>query len=365
MTDVLNFCILLEMLLVNCSTVHYCAKSRYSLLKTLSVLAAFTLVFFIAAHFIMPNFGSGASAVVGFLYILPLYWLYDVKIDKLLSIMCSSWIYTMFALSFSTQLGYGFTQFPFTETVFCAQTLFYICTIKIFRNFVKSKFIFLLNNIPKQAGKYLWLLSIAWFGTFCLIHNSYIYRDSYLLSGLSLIALVFDAVFSYLLLNMVVKSFGDIDKLEQIVYVDGLTGLKNRESLRADMERLIGLDRPFFVVFMDLDYFKGVNDRFGHLVGDEYLIRFSKNVQDILRHNGTLYRISGDEFVCLFTGGKIERFLEQVRKQKWEGSDSGLHFRGVSAGYSAFPGDCRDAEKLLAMADRRMYEEKKAKDGNR
>ena len=63
--------------------------------------------------------------------------------------------------------------------------------------------------------------------------------------------------------------------------------------------------------------------------------------------------------------GKIERFLEQVRKQKWEESDSGFHFRGVSAGYSAFPGDSRDVEKLLTMADRRMYEEKKAKEGNR
>ncbi len=365
MTDVLNFCIILEMLLVNCSTMHYCAKPRYSLLKTISVIAAFTVVLFTAGYFLMPNFGSGAAAMGGFLYILPLYWLYDVKMDKLLSIMCSSWIYTMFAISFSTQLGYGFNQFPFTETVFCAQTLFYIFTIKIFRNFVKSKLMFLLNTIPKQTGKYLWLLSIAWFSTFCFIHNSYIYRDSYLLSGLSLIALVFDAVLSYLLLDMVVKNFGDIDKLERIVYVDGLTGLKNRESLRTDMEKLIGLDRPFFVIFMDLDYFKGVNDQFGHLVGDEYLIRFSKNVQDILHHNGTLYRISGDEFVCLFTGGKIERFLEQVRKQKWEESDSGFHFRGVSAGYSAFPGDSRDVEKLLTMADRRMYEEKKAKEGNR
>lgn len=365
MTDVLNFCIILEMLLVNCSTMHYCAKPRYSLLKTISVIAAFTVVLFTAGYFLMPNFGSGAAAMGGFLYILPLYWLYDVKMDKLLSIMCSSWIYTMFAISFSTQLGYGFNQFRFTETVFCAQTLFYIFTIKIFRNFVKSKLVFLLNTIPKQTGKYLWLLSIAWFSTFCFIHNSYIYRDSYLLSGLSLIALVFDAVLSYLLLDMVVKNFGDIDKLERIVYVDGLTGLKNRESLRTDMEKLIGLDRPFFVIFMDLDYFKGVNDQFGHLVGDEYLIRFSKNVQDILHHNGTLYRISGDEFVCLFTGGKIERFLEQVRKQKWEESDSGFHFRGVSAGYSAFPGDSRDVEKLLTMADRRMYEEKKAKEGNR
>ncbi len=365
MADVLNFCILMEMLLVNWSTIHYCAKSKYSLLKTISVLTIFTLVFFAVAYVVWPNLGNGALIVGGLLYAFPLYWLYDVKMDQLLSIMCSSWIYTMFALSFSTQLGYALKQFPFTETVFCVQTLFYICTLKFFRDFVKSKLMFLLDNIPKQAGKYLCLLSVAWFGTFWLIHLSYIYRDSYLLSALSLVALVFDAVFSYLLLNMVVKSFGDIDKLEQIVYVDGLTGLKNRQSLRTDMEKLMERDCPFFVVFMDLDNFKGVNDRFGHMTGDEYLIRFSQSVQNILRHNGTLYRISGDEFVCLLTGGKIERFLEQVKEQKWEELDSGVAFQGVSAGYSAFPTDGRDVDSLLTMADQRMYEEKKAKDNLR
>lgn len=365
MTAVLNFCTLLEMLLVNLSTVHDCAKGRYSLLKTVLALMAFTLAFFTAAYFIMPDLGNGALAVGGLLYVFPLYGLYQVKLDQLLSIMCSSWIYTMFALSFSNQLGYALKQLPFTETVFVIQTLFYICTLKFFRGFVKSKLLFLLNNIPKQTGRYLCLLSVAWFGTFWLVHLSYLYRDSYLLSALSLVALVFDAVFSYLLLNMVVKSFGDIDKLEQIVYVDGLTGLKNRQSLRTNMEKLMERDCPFFVVFMDLDNFKGVNDRFGHMTGDEYLIRFSQSVQNILRHNGTLYRISGDEFVCLLTGGKIERFLEQVKEQKWEELDSGVAFQGVSAGYSAFPTDGRDVDSLLTMADQRMYEEKKAKDNLR
>ena len=138
MADVLNFCILMEMLLVNWSTIHYCAKSKYSLLKTISVLTIFTLVFFAVAYVVWPNLGNGALIVGGLLYAFPLYWLYDVKMDQLLSIMCSSWIYTMFALSFSTQLGYALKQFPFTETVFCVQTLFYICTLKFFRDFFRK-----------------------------------------------------------------------------------------------------------------------------------------------------------------------------------------------------------------------------------
>ena len=365
MTTILNICILLEMLLVNLNTVHYCIKPKYSMIKTVLALSTFSLVLFLIAYYFLPNFGNGAYTVGGLLYIFPLYWLYDVKLRQLLSIMCSSWIYTMFAFAFSIQLGHALKQFPYIVTVFCVQTLFYICTLKFFRSFVKNKLIFLLSNIPKQEGKYLQLLSIAWFGTFYIIHTSFIHRDNYLLSAISLAILVFDAFFSYSLLHMVVKSFGDIDKLERIIYVDGLTGLKNRESLRTDMEKLIEQKHPFFVVFMDLDCFKSVNDHFGHLVGDEYLIHFSKSIQKILRHNGTLYRIAGDEFVCLFTGAKIEHFLEQVRKQKWEESENGLVFHGVSAGYSAFPNDCQDVEKLLALADRRMYEDKKAKDSFR
>ena len=87
MADVLNFCILMEMLLVNWSTIHYCAKSKYSLLKTISVLTIFTLVFFAVAYVVWPNLGNGALIVGGLLYAFPLYWLYDVKMDQLLSII--------------------------------------------------------------------------------------------------------------------------------------------------------------------------------------------------------------------------------------------------------------------------------------
>ncbi|MBC8559005.1 GGDEF domain-containing protein [Fumia xinanensis] len=364
MATILNLCVVFEMLLVNLSTVHYCAKSKYSLPKILGVLLAYTLVVVGGTYALISRSssfgnGNGLFTIIGFLYLIPLYFLYDEKMHQLLSIICSSWIYTMFAFSFSVQLAYALKQFPFVQTVLCMQTLLYIFSLKVFRDFVKSKLVFVLKYIPERANKYLQLVSLAWFGTFLLINISYIYRERHILAVLSLVALVFDAVLSYWFLSMVVQSFDDIEKLERIVYVDGLTGLKNRESLLTDIEKLMELNCPFSLVFMDLDDFKGINDQFGHLKGDEYLIEFSKAAKDILNCNGTLYRISGDEFVCLYTGGSVAGFVRQVRVQKWD--HNSMAFRGVSAGCSAFPGDGRDAECLIALADQRMYEEKKRK----
>jgi diguanylate cyclase (GGDEF)-like protein/hemerythrin-like metal-binding protein/PAS domain S-box-containing protein len=87
---------------------------------------------------------------------------------------------------------------------------------------------------------------------------------------------------------------------------DALTGVYNRyyleEHLLGEMERSDRYGEPLSMVLFDLDLFKRVNDRFGHLVGDEVLTQISRTVSMVLRENDLLSRIGGEEFVVVMPG---------------------------------------------------------------
>ena len=94
--------------------------------------------------------------------------------------------------------------------------------------------------------------------------------------------------------------------------MDSLTGLKNRNSLFHDAQELIRKNQRFYLIFIDLDCFKQVNDLYGHLAGDEYLCVFAGKTEKFLKNQGMLYRMSGDEFICLFMEKDPEEFLEKL-----------------------------------------------------
>ena len=112
---------------------------------------------------------------------------------------------------------------------------------------------------------------------------------------------------------------------------------------------------------VDLDGFKGINDRLGHLEGDRVLVQVAKRFQGVMREGEVLARLGGDEFLCLMpvledSGGAIllaKRFLDVFQNPfVGSGGDSRL---GCSIGVSVYPADGLDAKELLAAADRRMY----------
>ncbi len=91
-----------------------------------------------------------------------------------------------------------------------------------------------------------------------------------------------------------------ISELEQRPEIDSLTGLlAHAEVLERIKEHACGKDGPFSVIFMDLDDFKKVNDRFGHDVGDQVLLRFCELVAGSLRSMDVFGRVGGDEFVII------------------------------------------------------------------
>lgn len=102
---------------------------------------------------------------------------------------------------------------------------------------------------------------------------------------------------------------------EEQAFTDTLTGLKNRRALDQVLERLLTAQAEFAVMHIDLDYFKAVNDTFGHAAGDHVLQVVAKAMVEETRETDTVARVGGDEFtVILPTVGDIG-VLERVGRR--------------------------------------------------
>ncbi len=142
--------------------------------------------------------------------------------------------------------------------------------------------------------------------------------------------------------------------------------LFNYRHFRTELEKELGIQqtqrRPFAVAFLDMDRFKLVNDRYGHLRGDEVLRQFVSVVRREIREHDILARYGGDEFVLLLTDVNA-RGVQVVlnRIQEIIGSYAFDHveiFLGVSIGWALYPQDGETVEALLSAADQRMYQNK-------
>ena len=154
---------------------------------------------------------------------------------------------------------------------------------------------------------------------------------------------------------------------EDSAVTDYLTGLPNARSLFLRLETEIARSKrektALTVLVCDLDGFKQINDRYGHLEGNRVL----RDVADALRASCREYdyvaRMGGDEFVILLPGNdqpSTARRIEQLRQIAWEaGSIQGTYGQvSMSIGSALYPQDGADPDQLLAEADRRMYKSK-------
>lgn len=149
-------------------------------------------------------------------------------------------------------------------------------------------------------------------------------------------------------------------------YIDKLTGIPNRNYLitkqEPDIKQLIKKNIPFSIVWVDIDYFKTINDTYGHIKGDQVLREFAQFLRGSLRTMDTVIRYGGDEFVCVMphTTKKdtIWVYRRIVRECKAR-LHSGLNIT-ISVGISSFPDDGKFFEKLLEIADGMLYEAKRS-----
>lgn len=157
-------------------------------------------------------------------------------------------------------------------------------------------------------------------------------------------------------------------EVERLVGRDDLTGVMNRRAVVAlvgeERERMRRTGAAFAVALFDIDFFKGVNDNHGHLVGDEVLRRFCRSASEAIRTTDRLGRIGGEEFLVLMPAtdraeaalAAAERVREAVARVDWQSVDGGLHVT-VSAGVGiALPDET--LETLLGRVDTALYEAK-------
>jgi diguanylate cyclase (GGDEF)-like protein len=154
---------------------------------------------------------------------------------------------------------------------------------------------------------------------------------------------------------------------ESSATTDYLTGLPNARSLFLQLERELARckrdNTSLTVMVSDMDGFKQINDRFGHLEGNRVLRLFAQALKDSCREYDYVARMGGDEFVVLAPGlaadsaGKRSAQLQALAKQAGV-EICGEQILSLSVGRAVYPTDGEDAEHLLAEADRRMYLEK-------
>lgn len=169
-------------------------------------------------------------------------------------------------------------------------------------------------------------------------------------------------------LELVIKNFLIQDELRYLANYDSLTNLYNRHYLRNELNsNILELRKnknEGCLVVIDLDEFKDVNDTYGHVVGDEVLIYFAKVLMCNIDGGHIYGRMSGDEFVILFKELKIDEVTSILNKIRKILKDNPIKNKVVSFSYgiSIVNNETNlDINELFAIADKRMYDDKKNK----
>ncbi|HAT2138819.1 TPA: diguanylate cyclase [Legionella pneumophila] len=154
-------------------------------------------------------------------------------------------------------------------------------------------------------------------------------------------------------------------ELQHIAYHDTLTGLGNRKLLELSFDQALAHAKrhqtQIAIMFMDLDYFKNVNDKLGHDIGDLLLVEIGKRLQTILRSTDLIVRHGGDEFIIALTElSNVNQVIEIANKILIAVSKPitikryGISITG-SMGISIYPYDGDDSDTLIRKADEALY----------
>ena len=180
-----------------------------------------------------------------------------------------------------------------------------------------------------------------------------------------------DAIFLAVVLVATLLAGERLRDIEKAASSDVLTLLPNRRVVHERiLEALAQASRTggqTALLFVDLDGFKAVNDRFGHEAGDRVLQHVAQRLQHSVRATDTVGRIGGDEFIVLLESVSdraqavaVAEHLESVLATPYSNGQEGPRV-GATVGVAVYPADAQNAAMLLRYADAQMYEKKKRK----
>ena len=160
------------------------------------------------------------------------------------------------------------------------------------------------------------------------------------------------------------------EQMEHLAHFDALTDLPNRvllaDRLTQTMAHVLRSGQSLAVLYLDLDYFKEVNDKYGHAIGDQLLMTVAHRMRAAMRSADTLSRIGGDEFVAVLedVGTLIEcsQLADRILLACAEPVlvDGIMLQMSASIGMTIYPQDDVAPDQLIRHADRAMYEAKQA-----
>lgn len=159
-------------------------------------------------------------------------------------------------------------------------------------------------------------------------------------------------------------------EVQRLAVTDPLTGLFNRhklnESLNVEVERGQRYQRPLSAIMIDLDDLKGINDHFGHPVGDEVLVSVADRIERQIRRIDIATRYGGDEFLVLLPEADqatAERVADRIAQEIADIPDKGGAVVSASIGVAQLTEKTKSPEGFLRQVDQALYEAKRAGGG--
>jgi len=191
------------------------------------------------------------------------------------------------------------------------------------------------------------------------------------------VALVIAILLAALVQHLFLKYENQIQKekqrLKRRIFIDSLTGLFNRNYLSYGFNILKSIadkkSQKIAVIFIDLDFFKEVNDTLGHKYGDILLKKVAKRIKSVLRKDDILVRFGGDEFLLFVSFKTMNEVIElinniyRVIKKEIKLKDKEVNI-GATIGISIYPDDSKELDDLIKFSDMAMYEVKKTTKGS-
>lgn len=168
--------------------------------------------------------------------------------------------------------------------------------------------------------------------------------------------------------NNTIEMKKEMERINRLTVTDELTGAYNRryinEILPLEIIDSSIHDRTITIAIMDIDYFKNINDTYGHLAGDYILKEVVKIIRKNIRSIDSIARYGGEEFIIIFNHNKCEDILKVIERIRKKIEEYDFIFDGIKINVSASfgvegIGENESVETLLEKADKKLYEAKR------
>lgn len=182
-----------------------------------------------------------------------------------------------------------------------------------------------------------------------------------------IVAFLLFSIISFFIIYFVQKKLNElfykIQQIEEMSETDYLTGLNNNRKFQEHAQNLLMTNDTFSLILLDIDFFKKVNDSYGHPIGDEILKELGLRLKDVTKSwRGIVSRNGGEEFTVLLPGATAEKGMEvaeiirlAIEEKPFRVSTGELLNITISGGVSTSPENGRDMNELYKLGDKALY----------